>query len=167
MKKETYLKMTQPFRDNPKLAKSLHICNRILTALVFAAYPLLLMDMFIKRDPALVKAILVPMDGFIAVSVFRYLVNRPRPYENFQIPPVIPKDKKGQSFPSRHVFSAAVIAVTFCMQPAYWIAGSVLLGLAVAIGVIRIISGVHFISDVLAAYVCAIAVCLIGFNVFW
>ena len=42
MRKETYIKMTQPFRENPKLAKSLHMANKILTGLVFIAYQCLL-----------------------------------------------------------------------------------------------------------------------------
>ena len=57
-------------------------------------------------------SIIVPLVGFVAVSVFRYIVNRPRPYEKFDMPPVIPKDTHGRSFPSRHVFSAFIIAFT-------------------------------------------------------
>ena len=158
--------MTQPFRDNPKLAKSLHICNRILTAVVVMAYPILLLEMLLRKDMAIVKTVFVPMDGFIVVSVFRYLVNRPRPYEKFQMQPVIPKDKKGQSFPSRHVFSAAIIALTFLTMPEYWLVGGILLGFAAILAVIRVISGVHFISDVLAGFACAAIAWLIGFYVF-
>lgn len=60
----------------------------------------------------LALSIIAPLVGFIAVSVFRYIVNRPRPYEKFDMPPVIPKDTHGRSFPSRHVFSAFIIAFT-------------------------------------------------------
>lgn len=157
MEQRTYEKMTQPFRDHPKLAKSVHICNRILTGLALILYPVLLVYLLWQRAETLYLSVVVPLDGFIIVSVLRKLVNRPRPYEKFQLPPVIPKDTKGKSFPSRHVYSAAVIAVTFLVQNESWLMeiGILLLVCACALGVIRVISGVHYISDVLAALVCA------------
>ena len=116
MKKETYVKMTQPFRDDPKRARALHRANKILT-------------------------------------VVRTWINRKRPYETFELPSVIPKDTKGHSWPSRHVFSAAVIAFTFWFVcPA---AGIVFLLMTVAIAWIRVVSGVHFISDVVAGFLFA------------
>lgn len=36
MKKETYVKMTQPFRDDPKRARALHRANKILTVVICA-----------------------------------------------------------------------------------------------------------------------------------
>ena len=50
MNRETYQKMTQPFRDNPKLAKSIHILNKLLTGLVFASYPVLLLYLLWNRS---------------------------------------------------------------------------------------------------------------------
>ena len=145
--------MTQPFRDHPERAKSLHMANKILTAIIFVAYPLLLIWLYVKLPDHLLRAILVPFDGFIGVSVFRYLVNRRRPYEEFGVAPVIPKDTSGKSFPSRHVFSAAIIAFTFLTIPGMTGIGAALVICAVGIAVIRVISGVHYISDVVAAFV--------------
>ena len=93
--------MTQPFRDHPERAKSLHMANKILTVIIFVAYPLLLIWLYVKLPDHLLRAILVPLDGFIGVSVFRYLVNRRRPYEEFGVAPVIPKDTSGKSFQQR------------------------------------------------------------------
>ena len=147
--------MTQPFRDNPKRAGVLHTVNKILTAIVFASYPCLLAVLFFRKDGRVLEAAGVPLAGFIVVSVIRILVNRPRPYEKFQIPPVIPKDTMGHSWPSRHVFSAAVIAFTFSVE-----AGTVLLIAAAALAVIRVLSGVHYISDVLAGFALAMVFAL-------
>ena len=157
MNRETYQKMTQPFRDNPKWAKSIHILNKLLTGLVFASYPVLLLYLLWNRSNALYMSIVVPLDGFLIVSAFRYLFNRRRPYERFDLAPVIPKDTKGKSFPSRHVFSAAVIAGTFLVQsePVLVLWGMILMIAALLLGVIRVLSGVHYISDVVAALVCA------------
>ena len=107
----------------------------------------------------------MPGISFVALSVGRAIINRPRPYEAFEIPPVIPKDTKGNSFPSRHVFSATVIAVTFIlMSPWSWL-GVLFLGMSVALAVVRVISGVHYISDVVAGLVVAILAGVIGYLV--
>jgi len=154
MTREMYYKMTQPFRD-PKRARSLHIANKILTGMIFVAYPILLIWSFFFRQECLLGSILVPLDGFIGVTVFRCLVNRRRPYETFGLPPVIRKDTTGKSFPSRHVFSAAIIAFTFFYVPEAAPIGIVLLVCTLLLSVIRVVSGVHYISDVVAALLIA------------
>ena len=80
---------------------------------------------------------------------------------------VIPKDKKGQSFPSRHVYSAFIIAFTFMNVSAvnhiFLYVGIVLALIAMLVAVIRVISGVHFISDVFAAFAFAAFIQLISY----
>ena len=65
----------------------------------------------------------------------------------------------GRSFPSRHVFSAFIIAFTvlICSPAAspLWFIGILLAVLAAIIACVRVISGVHFISDVVGAFVFA------------
>ena len=163
MKKETYLKMTRPFRENAKLARSLHIINKIITYAMVALYIGLLAYYACNQDEKLIRAIIVPLDSFIIVTVFRYMLNRKRPYEHFDIPSVIQKDTAGKSFPSRHVFSAFIIAMTYlCWSPLIW-AGIVLLVLAAGMAVVRVVSGVHYISDVVAGAVCGIAAGVLGY----
>ena len=61
--------MTQPFRDDPKRARALHRANKILTVVIFVAYPCLLLWLLWQKDMRLYKAICVPLDGFIIVTV--------------------------------------------------------------------------------------------------
>lgn len=164
MTRESYQKITEPFRRNPKLAQLLHNCNRIAALVVMASYGILLMKELVCREPALARTVIVPLDSFIILSVFRYLVNRKRPYEAFGLEPVIPKKTKGKSFPSRHVFSAFMIAVTFLMATPWPWYGCILLVLAAFIGVVRVLSGVHYPSDVFAGIGFAVAAGLIGFS---
>ena len=90
-------------------------------------------------------------------------MDRPRPYEKFEVPPVIKKDTKGQSFPSRHVFSAAMIAMTFLlMSPWSWL-GAVFLFVSIVLAVVRVVSGVHFISDVIAGIAAAVVAAVFGY----
>ena len=88
----------------------------IIFLVIFVAYPCLLLWLLWQKDMRLYKAICVPLDGFIIVTVVRTWINRKRPYEIFELPSVIPKDTKGHSWPSRHVFSAAVIAFTLSVM---------------------------------------------------
>lgn len=150
MKKETYIKMTQPFRDHPPMAKGLHIINRICTLIMYVCYPSLLIFLLIKKEETVAEVFLVPAISFLILSIGRYWINRKRPYEAFEVPPVIPKDTKGKSFPSRHVFSATIIAMTFLlMSPWFWV-GIILLVVVLLEAVVRVLSGVHYISDVIA-----------------
>ena len=96
--------MTAPFRENNRAARKLELINKICTYLVFITYPVYVLYLCFTAGHMLALSIIAPLVGFIAVSVFRYIVNRPRPYEKFDMPPVIPKDTHGRSFPSRHVF---------------------------------------------------------------
>ncbi len=163
MKKETYIKMTVPFRNNPKLAKCLHILNRLCTGGMYLAYPLLLLYLFLTKDAMRIRAVFVPAISFVSLSFVRKWINRKRPYETFEMPPVIPKKTKGNSFPSRHVFSSAMIAMTFLMvSPWSWL-GVVFLGLSVILAAVRILSGVHYISDVLAGLLVAVICAMLGF----
>lgn len=167
MKKEMYIKMTQPFRDNPDMAKGIHIANKLCTGVMYLAYPLLLVYLFFfgkySSYFSFWKALFVPGISFVLLSVGRALINRPRPYEAFEIPPVIPKDTKGNSFPSRHVFSATIIAVTFIlMSPWSWL-GLIFFVISLALAVVRVVSGVHYISDVLAGILVAVMAGMIGY----
>lgn len=167
MKKETYIKMTQPFRDHPKLAKCLHFFNKLCTGGMYLAYPILLIYLFLNKYATWKTAFFVPAVSFVLLSLVRKWINRKRPYETFELPPVIPKKTKGTSFPSRHVFSATMIAMTFLLvSPWSWI-GFVFLGLSVILATVRVFSGVHYISDVLAGFLTAVLCAWLGFFRFY
>lgn len=158
MKKETYIKMTQPFRENSRMAQGLHNLNRIFSGIMYVLYPLLVIYLLVQKNESVIKVFLIPAISFVLLSIGRRLLNRKRPYETFEMPPVIPKDTKGKSFPSRHVFSATIIAMTFLfMSPWMWL-GLVLLVVAVLEAVVRVVSGVHYISDVVAGILIGIIV---------
>jgi len=168
MKRETYIKMTQPFRDNPEMAKGIHIANKLCTGVMYLAYPVLLVYMYFNAHRIssffqFEKVLFVPAISFVLLSFFRKLVNRPRPYEKFDVPPVIKKDTKGQSFPSRHVFSATMIAMTFMLHSPFFALGVIFLIISILLAVVRVVSGVHYISDVVAGVVVAVVAAVIGF----
>ena len=132
---------------------------------MYLAYPLLVLYMFWQKDASVARVLIVPSNSFIILSVFRYMVNRPRPYEKFDMPPVIAKDTKGKSFPSRHVFSAMVIAMTFLLaSPWSWL-GVIFVVVAVLLAMVRVLSGVHYPSDVIAGAAFAVVAAVLGYVV--
>ena len=142
--------------------------NYILTKAVYILYPLLLLYLaathLTDMDPGLLPAVLVPGISFVLVSIFRYLYNAPRPYE---MPgakePVIKKDAPGKSFPSRHIFSIFIIAVTLFWV---WPIPGIIVGIAgTVLAVCRVMGGVHFPRDVIAGALIGIACGIIGYYV--
>lgn len=122
--------------------------NKIVTAAVYAIYIAgVVFLMFTDWEKAL-KVIMITGASFVLLSVFREVFDSPRPYTVYNFEPIIKKEKKGKSFPSRHVFSAFVIAVTF-MYINVWVGiAGIVLGCLIAFG--RVIAGVHFPKDVIA-----------------
>ena len=97
---------------------------------------------------------------FLAVSAVRFLINAPRPYELYDFYEKKPKEKHGKSFPSRHVYSAFVIAT---LAFVYSIPLGVSLALiGVSLAAARVLLGIHFIRDVLCGALIGTVSGLIG-----
>lgn len=94
------------------------------------------------------RAILIPGLTFWFCTILRARLNRPRPYQQPGFTPLVPKSTKGCSFPSRHAFSAAVLATVWLYF--YPAAGWCMVAVALAICIGRVLTGVHHIRDVAA-----------------
>lgn len=143
-----WARWTAPLRARPGGARALEAANRALAALFYAAYPVLLAWAALA-DPARAAALAaVPAAGFAAVTLLRRALDVPRPYERWDITPLIARDGAGRSFPSRHAFSA--FAIASCWAGWWPPAGAALLALACALSVCRVLGGVHYPRDVVA-----------------
>ena len=161
-----FAKRMRFLKDRPALLGILHVTNKVFTGILFVGYPVLLLWLYRFLPQLLLRAILVPLDSFIVLSAFRLLVNRRRPYEVYGTAPAIDKKTKGKSFPSRHVFSAVVIALTALFLLPHPIAGIAGLVLAAGIAAVRVATGVHFVSDVLCGAAFAAFSAWIGYIIF-
>lgn len=160
MTAEQYARLSAPFRT-PGRTRLLNILNRVLTYLCYVLYPLLLLWLAFCRDSRFFRSLIVPAVFFVLLSVVRKKINRPRPYQVLEIQPLIHKDTKGKSMPSRHVFSVFMIAMTYL-----WIVpqiGAALLAVGVLVAVVRVIGGVHFPRDVMVGAAVGILAGLIGY----
>ena len=161
MTKEQYIKITAPLREDEEKVKRVTGANQVLTGLIYCVYPLYLVVLFFEKNPLLLRSILIPAVSFVLLTVVRRIINAPRPYEKFDMPPVIEKDTKGKSFPSRHVFSVFIIAFTIFVS--HMGAGIMIALIGVAIAVIRVVGGVHEPRDVIAGAIAGIAAGIVGF----
>ena len=150
MYSKQYEKLSKPFR---KYKSILLFMNKLLTFIGYTSYPILLGWTWFINKELLLPMILIPGIGFILLTFVRKAINRKRPYETYNIDSMIKKDTKGNSMPSRHVFSMSIIAVSWLVVSP--IVGSVLLLFSIFLAFIRVIGGVHYISDVIVAIICA------------
>ena len=147
METSAYDKLAAPFVGHPKRITALRVSNHIVTAFMYVLYITTLIILFVNQNTRnLVLSVAVSASGFAIVTVFRNLLNVPRRYEVTGTPSLLGKTKPGKSFPSRHLYSAAVITMT-----ALWLwppVGIAALVVTVLMAVIRVVGGVHYVRDV-------------------
>ena len=143
-----------------KLPKILKITSHALVLISILSFGLLIYRSYTVSLTASLKLIIISAVPFILLTLSRRVINAPRPYEVYNIFESMPKDKKGHSFPSRHVFSAFLIA-TLALW-AYPVLGCVLMALALLLSVVRVMLGIHFPRDCIAGGIIGIIAAVIG-----
>lgn len=164
MKKEYlfYERVRPFFVTHPYYLSLLKWTNRLVTLLMPLLYFYVLWAAYLKASKTwiVLAYLLVPATGFIVLSVIRKRMNWPRPYELGTFPPLLNREGKGSSMPSRHVFSAAIIStVAWGVHPLLSVLG---LSLALLLAGVRVLAGVHFVRDVVVGFLSAIL-----WGVFW
>ena len=155
MNKAQYKDRIKNLKTKKKLYKALYFLYTYLPVVMFISYPtMLIAKAFIGFDLKLLMMVLIPAAVLLVVTIIRKLVNRPRPYEKHNSPSLFERDGSGESFPSRHTASAFVLAMSGFALSVY--IGAVLLLIATIIALTRIITGVHYVSDVLAGMIIAV-----------
>lgn len=159
----TYKKISRPFRKNRDRVLWLNIVNLVLTVIVYIIYAALIIYFAVADRQRLFRGLFVPAVMFLFVSGLRKLIDRPRPYEVMKIKPLIEKDKKGESMPSRHVFSVFMIAMAVCYLSPKLSIPVFIIGLLIA--AVRIVGGVHYLSDVVVGALIGIVWGILGFYI--
>ena len=148
-----YEELTKNYQADAK-RNQLRLCNKIVTNTYYIVYPLLLLYLFVKQSEKLLPTILIPLFSIVAITLLRKVLACPRPYEEYPIDQILEKETQHNAMPSRHVFSATIIAMMcFTVSP---ILACILLVLAALEGYIRVIGGVHYPRDVIVGYLLGI-----------
>ena len=148
-------------KRRPILKKTILILNQLITTITYIMYPLMIIELYLDDNPIIYVFVILPLVMFLLVSIFRNFYDAKRPYEIYEYEPIIDKKSLGRSFPSRHVFSIFVIAMSFFNINEYM--GVLFLIMGMVLAVCRVLGGVHFPKDVIVGALLGIVPWLI----FW
>ena len=154
---EWYDHMAGKIKNKPFLLRLLRTFNRLMTVVMPIVYLTLLATTYLQEGlgKQIWMYVFVPASGFVILSLLRKKINAPRPYETWEIVPLLDRDRPGQSMPSRHVFSATIISMA-CLHASLSV-GVILLVFSALLGLVRVLGGVHYPKDVVVGYICGLA----------
>ena len=153
---EWYNHIAGKIENKPFLLRLLRTFNRFMTVVMPIVYLTLLATTYFQEGLGrqILIYVFIPASGFVILSFLRKKINAPRPYEVWEIIPLLDRDSPGQSMPSRHVFSATIISMA-CLHASLSV-GVILLVLSALLGLVRISGGVHYPKDVVVGYICGL-----------
>ena len=153
---EWYDHIAGNIENKPFLQSLLRTFNRFMTVVMPMIYLTLLAVTYLQEGLGKQVGIylFIPASGFVILSFLRKKINAPRPYEVWEIVPLLDRDSPGQSMPSRHVFSATIISMA-CLHASLTM-GMICLTLSAFLGLVRVLGGVHYPKDVVVGYICGL-----------
>ena len=153
---EWYDYIAANIENRPFLLSLLRTFNRFMTVVMPMIYLTLLATTYLQQEfgKQVLMYVFVPATGFVILSFLRKKINSPRPYEVWEIVPLLDRDSSGQSMPSRHVFSATIISMA-CLHASLTM-GMICLTLSAFLGLVRVLGGVHYPKDVVVGYICGL-----------
>ena len=131
MNKEQLQRTFAWFRAKPGRLTALKAVNYFCTGFTYAAFCGMVGYLALVREPVVVRLVLTCGVSFVLLSLARRALNRPRPYEVYDLPPL----------------------------------GAALLVLGALLAVARVVSGVHFVRDVVSGAVIGVLSAVIGFSI--
>ena len=154
---EWYDYIAANIENRPFLLSLLRTFNRFMVVVMPIVYLTLLTTIYFREGfgKQVLMYVFIPASGFVILSFLRKKINAPRPYEVWEIIPLLDRDSPGQSMPSRHVFSATIISMA-CLHASLSV-GVILLVLSALLGLVRVLGGVHYSKDVVVGYICGLA----------
>ena len=150
MSNKFYVNLNRSICSDKTKRQLVMILNELVTYLIALIYFICLIVLIIHHEfRQLFLAVLTPVAGFVIARFFRVILRHPRPYQVIRIRPLDREKKTSFAFPSCHVASAFVIGTTL-LALSFKAAGILVLILGVVLAVLRVMSGGHFIKDVVS-----------------
>lgn len=165
MSVERYQRFLLWLDARPGVKRAVIFLDRWLPLVPFAGYPVLLVllnlqlfrlmgagqrEAVLEMMQHIARAVFVPALTLWGGTVLRRKLDLPRPYDQPGFTPLVAKETRGRSFPSRHALSAAVLAAVWLYF--YPLVGRIMTAVALGIGALRVMAGVHFVRDVAAGF---------------
>ncbi len=146
--------------ENKKLFRILRAISHLTSGFAFVLFCFITLRTLISSPIAALKLTAIIGGAYVVVSLARWLIDAPRPYEIYGFYDTPPKNRKGLSFPSRHSF--LVFAIATVAAPTAPISAAFLAILGVLLAASRVLSGIHFIKDVTVGALSGIISSIIG-----
>ena len=98
---EWYDHMAANIENKPFLLSLLRSFNRFMTVVMPMIYLTLLATTYLQQGlgKQVLIYVFIPASGFVILSLLRKKINAPRPYEKWDIKPLLDRDSPGQSIP--------------------------------------------------------------------
>ncbi len=131
--------------EHKNIKKATIFLDKFAPAVVTWCFYAILACLALNIDIRAVYFLAIPWFSFFCVSAVRNKLNFKRPFEELGFEPLLPHSP-GRAFPSRHAASSAVITMAvFYIFPA---AGIFLAFVSVVVCLTRVLTGVHYVRDV-------------------
>lgn len=151
-----YVGLNKFMWNHPFIKSCTHFSARFCPYMVAIFYMLFLLKIFLDRPHNLLILAAEPTAVLTFTAILRIVINRKRPSEKYDLEPIDGSKKTGHSFPSIHVaFSLSIALAVLRYGPNM---GLLLSVLAVIITVTRLLSGVHYITDIIASIIISIII---------
>lgn len=142
-----YMAVYNFVRRHPSLHKPIIFINdkspNVMMVLFYGLMPILVLT----RDIRIFAFAAFPLIELLLVTKFRNNVDRPRPFDVLDVTP-LESHSSGHSFPSLHCSSSFVITMSlYYIHPTLGLTGLIV---SIFVAVSRLLSGVHYPSDIAA-----------------
>ena len=159
MRRLDYENMYKWVESKPALFSALGVIDKVGVLLTVCSYAFMLVASFVGGGwQSALRYLLFSAVPFAVLTVVRRLINAKRPAEVFGLADAC--GKRGESMPSRHVFSAFLIGTLLTAEWA--ILGALVLLIGVSIGACRVLRAKHFVRDCVAGALAGAITGIIG-----
>lgn len=144
---------------HPFINSCVYFASKFCPWMVAIFYSLFLLKIVIESQTGFYLLFIKPFVVLLITVLLRILIDRPRPIQKYDLKPIDDKKRIGHSFPSIHTSLAISIALTVIARGPNM--GLLLSALAITITCTRLLTGVHYLTDILASILIALAIYMI------
>lgn len=151
-----YVGINRFIRKHPFIKSCVHFASLFCPWMIAIFYALFLLKIIIETPDGVYLLFIKPFIVLVCTVLLRVFINKPRPYQKYPITPIDDKIRNGHSFPSIHTSLALSIALTVLgIGPNMSL---LLSALAIVVIITRLLTGEHYISDIVASILIALGI---------